>query len=109
MNPLVQLSAFDSPRPVLDRLKSLTPASGGAGAVTIPALQPGESYRFHFDMTRCIGCRCCEVACNEQNNNPAHVTWRRVGEIESGSFPDVRRFHLSMACNHCLEPACLEG
>jgi formate dehydrogenase iron-sulfur subunit len=77
--------------------------------MTVPTLSPGEQYRFHFDMTRCIGCRCCEVACNEQNGNSADVTWRRVGEIEGGNFPHVRRYHLSMACNHCLEPSCLEG
>jgi DMSO reductase iron-sulfur subunit len=71
--------------------------------------QPGEQYRFHFDMARCIGCKCCVVACNEQNGNPAEISWRRVGEIEGGWYPDTRRFHLSMGCNHCLEPSCLIG
>jgi formate dehydrogenase iron-sulfur subunit len=70
---------------------------------------PGEQYRFHFDMSKCIGCHCCEVACNEQNGNPAGIQWRRVGEIEGGSYPFTRRFHLSMGCNHCLEPSCLIG
>jgi formate dehydrogenase iron-sulfur subunit len=98
-------------RPVMDRLKQLDSGEHDASLseMTLPTLAPGEQYRFHFDMTRCIGCRCCEVACNEQNGNPAEVTWRRVGEIEGGSYPHVRRFHLSMACNHCLEPSCLEG
>ncbi len=77
-----------------------------AGALPNPG---GEHYRFHFDMTKCIGCHCCEVACNEQNNNPAGISWRRVGEIEGGSFPFTQRFYLSMGCNHCLEPACLTG
>ena len=72
-------------------------------------LEEGEQYRFHFDMSLCVGCQCCVVACNEQNNNPADVNWRRVGEIEGGFYPDTKRFHLSMACNHCLDPACLEG
>lgn len=73
------------------------------------ALQPGEHYRFTFDMGACIGCHSCEVACAEQNGLPADVSWRRVGEIEGGSFPDTKRMHISMACNHCLEPACLQG
>lgn len=73
------------------------------------ALQPGEQYRFHFDMTKCIGCKCCVVACNEQNGNPAEINWRRVGEIEGGWYPNTQRLHLSMGCNHCLEPTCLEG
>ena len=70
---------------------------------------PGEQYRFHFDMTKCIGCQCCVVACNEQNGNPADIHWRRVGEIEGGSYPDTWRSYLSMGCNHCLEPTCMEG
>lgn len=70
---------------------------------------PGEQYRFHFDMTKCVGCKCCVVACNEQNGNPGDLHWRRVGEIEGGYYPDTRRWYLSMGCNHCLEPACLTG
>lgn len=72
-------------------------------------LKNGEQYRFHFDMTRCVGCQCCVVACNEQNNNPAEVNWRRVGDIEGGIYPNAKRYHLSMACNHCLDPSCLTG
>jgi formate dehydrogenase iron-sulfur subunit len=74
-----------------------------------PAPGPGEQYRFHFDMTRCIGCKCCVVACNEQNGNPADILWRRVGEIEGGSYPHTHRHYLSMGCNHCLEPTCMTG
>src|SRR5262245_41170588 len=70
---------------------------------------PGEQYRFHVDMRKCIGCKCCVVACNEQNGNPAPINWRRVGEIEGGFFPQTSRSYLSMGCNHCLEPTCLAG
>lgn len=70
---------------------------------------PGEQYRFHFDMAKCIGCKCCVVACNEQNGNPADILWRRVGEIEGGVYPGTYRHYLSMGCNHCLEPTCLSG
>jgi formate dehydrogenase iron-sulfur subunit len=72
-------------------------------------LEAGEQYRFHFDMTKCIGCKCCVVACNEQNGNPAALNWRRVGEVEGGHYPYTERYHLSMGCNHCLEPSCLIG
>jgi DMSO reductase iron-sulfur subunit len=70
---------------------------------------PGEQYRFHFDMQKCIGCKCCVVACNEQNGNPAAINWRRVGDIEGGWFPNATRSYLSMGCNHCLEPTCMSG
>ena len=72
-------------------------------------LDAGEQYRFAFAMEACVGCHSCEAACAEQNGLPPEIAWRRVGEIEGGTFPDTKRFHLSMACNHCLEPACLEG
>lgn len=73
------------------------------------ALEPGEQYRFHFDMTKCIGCRSCEIACNEQNGNPADINWRRVGELEGGVYPDTIRHYLSMGCNHCLDADCVKG
>ena len=72
-------------------------------------LPKGTQWRFVFDMTTCIGCHACEVACGEQNGLPTDTAWRRVGEIEIGSFPSARRFHMSMACNHCVNPTCLTG
>jgi formate dehydrogenase iron-sulfur subunit len=71
--------------------------------------QKGEQYRFHFDMTKCIGCKCCVVACNEQNGNPPDIFWRRVGEVEGGVYPETLRHYLSIGCNHCLEPTCMTG
>jgi Fe-S-cluster-containing dehydrogenase component/DMSO reductase anchor subunit len=77
----------------------------------MPSRRPGrgEQYRFHVDMGRCIGCKCCVVACNEQNGNPAAINWRRVEDIEGGWYPHASRAHLSMGCNHCLDPTCLTG
>jgi DMSO reductase iron-sulfur subunit len=69
----------------------------------------GEQYRFHVDMTACIGCKCCVVACNEQNGNPAEINWRRVAELEGGRFPAATRAYFSMGCNHCADPTCLSG
>lgn len=89
--------------------KSDTGMQCGSYSIDLPELKRGEQYRFHFDATRCVGCRCCEVACNEQNNNPADVKWRRVGEMEGGTFPESLLLIHSMSCNHCIEPACLIG
>ena len=72
-------------------------------------LEEGDQYRFHFDMSKCIGCKCCVVACNEQNGNPAELNWRRVGEVEGGYYPNTQRHYLSMGCNHCVEPSCMIG
>jgi len=100
----VSLPLLDQIRPVENGLLSLP----GSGEWRGP-LEAGEQYRFHFDMTKCIGCKCCEVACAEQNGNPVEISWRRVGEIEAGQYPYTERFNLSMGCNHCLDAACLNG
>ncbi len=89
--------------------KSKTGMQCGNYSIDLPELEADEQYRFHFDATKCIGCRCCEVACNEQNNNPADIKWRRVGEMEGGAFPDTLMLFNSMSCNHCVDPACLIG
>ncbi len=81
----------------------------GSYGIDVPALKEGEQYRFHFDAVACVGCRCCEVACNEQNNNPADIKWRRVGEMEGGEFPAFTQMLNSMSCNHCIDPECLIG
>lgn len=81
----------------------------GNYSIDVPELKEGEQYRFHFDATACVGCHCCEAACNELQNNPAEVKWRRVGEMEGGVFPNVSQLFNSMSCNHCIEPECLRG
>jgi Fe-S-cluster-containing dehydrogenase component/DMSO reductase anchor subunit len=96
--PLLQIATAGSSTYLLSRASQPPP---------LPA--PGEQYRFHFRMDKCIGCKCCVVACNEQNGNPAAIQWRRVGEIEGGWFPNTQRHYLSMGCNHCLEPSCMTG
>ncbi len=64
---------------------------------------------FHFTASNCIGCHSCEAACSEKNGLPSHVSWRKVGYVESGCFPDYERINISMACNHCDDPVCLQG
>lgn len=80
-------------------------------AALLPDRKPaaGEQFRFHINMAACIGCKCCVVACNEQNGNPSSINWRRVAEVESGTFPAARRAFVSMGCNHCADPTCLAG
>ncbi|MCB4776027.1 MAG: dimethyl sulfoxide reductase anchor subunit [Sulfurovum sp.] len=89
--------------------KNNTGMQCGNYTIDIPKLNPGEQYRFHFDATACVGCHCCEVACNEQNNNSPDIKWRRVGEIEMGTFPNTLQLFNSMSCNHCIDPECLRG
>jgi DMSO reductase iron-sulfur subunit len=68
-----------------------------------------KQHGFHFNADNCIACHACESACSEKNNLPAHLAFRKVGFLEGGSWPDVRRINISMACNHCEDPVCLKG
>ncbi len=61
---------------------------------------------FFFDTNKCIGCKSCESACVEWHGDEARG-WRQVVSTETGNFPDVRRTHLSMACNNCESAPCL--
>jgi len=68
-----------------------------------------KQHGFHFTADNCIGCHACEAACSEKNGNPAHISFRSVGYVEGGTFPDYKRMNISMACNHCDDPVCLTG
>ncbi|HEX4975924.1 MAG TPA: DmsC/YnfH family molybdoenzyme membrane anchor subunit [Pseudomonadales bacterium] len=68
-----------------------------------------KQHAFHFTADNCIGCHACEAACSEKNDNPPHISFRSVGYVEGGTYPDYKRMNISMACNHCDDPVCLKG
>ena len=68
-----------------------------------------KQHGFHFTADNCIGCHACEAACSEKNDLPAHLSFRSVGYVEGGSYPDFKRMNISMACNHCDNPVCMKG
>jgi anaerobic dimethyl sulfoxide reductase subunit B (iron-sulfur subunit) len=67
-----------------------------------------KQYGFFCDVSRCVQCHTCEVACQGVHNLEPGIHWRRVAETWSGEFPNVTRAFFSQACMHCAEPACLE-
>lgn len=74
------------------------------------------------DTTRCIGCRKCELACNEVNNMPqpekpfddlSVLEERR--RTDATTYTVVNKYNVAglehpifrkQQCNHCMEPAC---
>jgi anaerobic dimethyl sulfoxide reductase subunit B len=64
---------------------------------------------FFFDMTACIGCKTCQIACNDKNDLGAGVLFRRVVGFEGGKFPNPWVYYVSMTCNHCAEPLCVSS
>lgn len=66
-------------------------------------------YGFHVDLRKCTGCHACAIACKTENNTPIGVDWRQVITQEGGTYPRPVRLFVTMACNHCDHPACLES
>lgn len=72
-------------------------------------------YAFYFDGTRCTGCKTCEFACKDFKDLDTGVAYRKVYEVTMGSTDADANgmisstcvsYPLSMACNHCDNPAC---
>ncbi|MDA8163713.1 MAG: 4Fe-4S dicluster domain-containing protein [Desulfobacteraceae bacterium] len=108
---------------------------GGAAALTMSrkaaASESFEGYPDSMgvlvDLTRCIGCRTCEAACNHEQNLPApdkpfndysvfdergpegqkrrttEKAYTVVNRYDTEKGPVFRKFQ----CNHCQEPTCL--
>lgn len=64
-------------------------------------------YVMVADLRRCVGCQTCTAACKLANNTMPGVMWRRVIDIEAGTFPDVQRVFVPTGCQHCDEPPCV--
>lgn len=73
-------------------------------------------YGFHFNGARCTGCKTCAMACKDKNDLPPELGFRNVYEYTGGSWNqdgdlwtnDVYSYYMSVACNHCDSPACVE-
>lgn len=64
---------------------------------------------FYFDMTVCIGCRTCQIACKDKNDLKVGTIFRKVRTFETGAYPKPNAYHYSSTCNHCSEAKCVKG
>lgn len=74
-----------------------------------------KKYGFVIDTKRCVGCWTCSVACKMHNNIPNENWWNRVLTVggdnmdtPSGTWPDVKMDYVTLACQHCENPACVK-
>lgn len=65
-------------------------------------------YAMALDVSRCVGCQTCVVACQMEHNTRPGVTWSHVDAVETGdAWPDVDRLYLPHACMHCADAPCV--
>ncbi|QDU36989.1 Anaerobic dimethyl sulfoxide reductase chain B [Maioricimonas rarisocia] len=75
----------------------------------LPASPPkeGQQYAFEVDLDCCSGCKACVTACHSLNGLDEQETWRSVGLLTGGTSHNPVMQHVTTACHHCLEPACM--
>ena len=69
----------------------------------------GQQYAFEVDLDICSGCKTCVVACHSLNALEETELWRNVGQLIGGTSESPFLQHVTTACHHCIEPACLVG
>ncbi len=99
--------------------------AGGSGKAFAMEEFPASANRFGIltDLTRCVGCRACEEACNEANKLPKpEISFDDQSVFDHERRPDWRSYTVvnrypnpkhadtpvfrKMQCFHCNEPAC---
>jgi|DewCreStandDraft_2_1066082.scaffolds.fasta_scaffold00006_23 molybdopterin-containing oxidoreductase family iron-sulfur binding subunit len=65
-------------------------------------------YAMTIDLSRCMGCRACMVACKVENNTPEGQFWMYVFRLEEGEFPETRLTFLPRPCQHCDNAPCVK-
>lgn len=59
-----------------------------------------------YDLTKCVGCHFCEIACQMNKELPADTTLQTFHVVEQGSGASFKRAVRRHQCMHCLDPAC---
>lgn len=61
-----------------------------------------------IDLTKCVGCYGCVVACKQEHFLPPGIFWNRVLISETGDYPTVTKNIFPVQCNHCQEAVCVK-
>ncbi len=119
----------------INRRKFLkTTLAGGVAATAVAGKQKNalaggsfggypDSMGVLVDLTRCVGCRTCEAACNKEQGLPAPSrsfddlsVLDKTRRTTESAYTVVNKYEVStqdhplfrkIQCNHCNEPACL--
>lgn len=76
----------------------------------------GYKWAMSIDLTTCIGCNACLMACNTENNVPVvgkeqihksrEMHWIRVDTYYQGSLDQPEFSHMPVPCMHCEHAPC---
>ncbi len=64
-----------------------------------------KGFIFKYDL--CVACNACAAACYLENKG--EMPWRKVLTDNPGGYPGLPVHNISMACNHCEEPVCMQS
>lgn len=106
-------------------IKTLEVVRISASSTEAPGIRREDAVTKYIDTSSCIGCKACEVACQEWNDLPPEATvqfgsYQTLPDMTSG-FWNLIRFQESEhdggvtwlmrkdQCMHCAEPGCLKA
>lgn len=93
-------------------------ASVAAEAADATVVERSDAAGILVDLTKCLGCRSCEMACAEANGlEKPEIDWSTVNDTQRTTsdrhFTVVNQHatsqgavHAKRQCMHCLQPAC---
>jgi tetrathionate reductase subunit B len=68
-----------------------------------------KRYGMVIDLRKCVGCYSCQVSCKMENEVATSHFRSRVKTIYQGIYPNPKMDFVSLRCNQCGSPACIEA
>lgn len=68
-----------------------------------------QRFGMLIDLSLCIGCNACVVACKQENETPRAQfnTWVESWDVDAGER-GIRRANVPKQCNHCEDAPCVK-